>query len=151
MEQKQVNKWLNLGFNLSDLFLDEHHLHQQYVSRQTNLNLTQELKDLKNVFEQILSKTTDKGLQTSVLAEHKKLLKSFKKLEKKLLKSEKKKHEDSLNQITQLKAKLFPNNSLQERYDNFIPFYLKHGDNFIEILQKELSPLDAKFVILSAQ
>jgi len=151
VEQKQVNKWQNLGFNLADLFLDEHQLHQQYVSRQTNLNLTQELKDLKNVFEQILSKTTDKGLQSSVLAEQQKQQNSFEKLEKKLLKSEKKKHKDSLNQITQLKAKLFPNNSLQERYDNFIPFYLKHGDNFIEILQKELSPLDAKFVILSPQ
>ena len=151
VEQKQVNKWQNLGFDLADLFLDEHQLHQQYVSRQTNFNLTQELKDLKNIFEQILSKTTDKGLQKSVLAEQKKQQNSFEKLERKLLKSEKKRHKDSLNQITQLKAKLFPNNSLQERYDNFIPFYLKHGDNFIEILQKELSPLDAKFVILSPQ
>jgi len=151
MEQKQVNKWQNLGFDLADLFLDEHQLHQQYVGRHTNLNLTQELTGLKKVFEQILSKTTDKGLQTSVLAEQQKQLNSFEKLEKKLLKSEKKKHEDALNQITQLKAKLFPNNSLQERYDNFIPFYLKHGENFIEILQKELSPLDAKFVILSPQ
>lgn len=151
MEQKQANKWQKLGFDLADLFLDEHQLHQKYVSRQTNLNLTQELKHLKNVFEQILSKTTDKGLQKTVLAEQKKQLNSFEKLEKKLLKSEKKKHEEALNQITQLKAKLFPNNSLQERYDNFIPFYLKHGDNFIEILQKELSPLDAKFVILNPQ
>ncbi len=151
VEQKQLNKWQNLGFDLADLFLDEHQLHQQYVRRQTNLNLTQELKDLKNVFEQILSKTTDKGLQTSVLAEQHKQLNSFEKLKKKLLKSEKKKHEYALNQITQLKAKLFPNNILQERYDNFIPFYLKHGDNFIEILHKELNPLDPKFVILSPQ
>ena len=151
VEKNQVNKWQNLGFDLADLFLDEHQLHQQYVTRQTNLNLTQELKDLKNVFEQILSKTNDKGLQTSILAEQQKQLNSFKKLEKKLLKSEKKQYKDSLNQITKLKAKLFPNNSLQERYNNFIPFYLKHGDNFIEILQKELNPLDAKFVILSPQ
>ena len=150
-EKNQVNKWQNLGFDLADLFLDEHQLHQQYVTRQTNLNLTQELKDLKNVFEQILSKTNDKGLQTSILAEQQKQLNSFKKLEKKLLKSEKKQYKDSLNQITKLKAKLFPNNSLQERYNNFIPFYLKHGDNFIEILLKELNPLDAKFVILSPQ
>ena len=151
VEKNQVNKWQNLGFDLADLFLDEHQLHQQYVTRQTNLNLTQELKDLKNVFEQILSKTNDKGLQTSILAEQQKQLNSFKKLEKKLLKSEKKQYKDSLNQITKLKAKLFPNNSLQERYNNFIPFYLKHGDNFIEILLKELNPLDAKFVILSPQ
>ena len=151
MEQKQVNKWQNFGFDLADLFLDENQLHQQYVSWQTNLNLTEELKNLNRVFEQILSKITDKGLQKSVMAEHQRQLNSFKKLEKKLYKSEKKKHDDALKQITQLKAKLFPNNSLQERYDNFIPFYLKHGDNFMEILKKELIPLDAKFVILSPQ
>ncbi len=151
IEQNQVNKWQNLGFELGDLFLDEHQLHQKYVSWQTNLNLTQELKNLNKVFEKILSKTTDKGLQKSVMAEHQRQLNSFKKLEKKLYKSEKKKHDVALNQITKLKAKLFPNNSLQERFDNFIPFYLKHGDNFIEILQKELIPLDAKFVILSPQ
>lgn len=151
MEQKQVNKWQSLGFDLADLFLDEHQLHKQYVGKQINLNLTQELKDLKKVFEKILSKTSDKGLKKSILAEQQKQLNSFEKIKKKLLKFEKKKHEDALNQITQLKSKLFPNNSLQERYDNFIPFYLKHGDNFIEILQKELSPLDAKFVILSPQ
>ena len=151
MEQKQVNKWQNLGFDFEDLFLDEHTLHKQYISKQINLNLTQELKDLKKVFEKILSKTSDKGLKKSILAEQQKQLNSFEKIKKKLLKSEKKKYEIALNQITQLKAKLFPNNSLQERYDNFIPFYLKHGDNFLEILQKELSPLDAKFVILSPQ
>ena len=151
VEQKQLNKWQNLGFDLADLFLDEHQLHQKYVSWQTNLNLTEEFKILNKVFEQILSKINDKGLQKSVVAEQQRQLNSFKKLEKKLYKSEKKKHDDALNQITNIKAKLFPNNSLQERYDNFITFYLKHGDNFIEILKKELIPLDAKFVILSPQ
>jgi len=68
-----------------------------------------------------------------------------------LLKNEKKKHQQSLHQISQLKTKLFPNNGLQERHDNFIPFYLKHGENFIEILLRELKPLDVKFVILSPQ
>ncbi len=151
MEKKQVDKWQKLGFELADLFKDEHQLHHQYVSSKTNLDLTQELEGLKNVFEKVLSKTSDKSLRFSVLSEQKKQLNSFKKIEKKLLKSEKKKHEFALNQLTQLNTKLFPNNGLQERYDNFIPFYLKHGDNFIEILRKELSPLDAKFVILSPQ
>ena len=68
-----------------------------------------------------------------------------------MLKNEKKNHQQSLLQISQLKTKLFPNNGLQERYDNFIPFYLKHGENFIEILLKELKPLDVKFVILSPE
>ena len=62
-----------------------------------------------------------------------------------------KNHQQSLLQISQLKTKLFPNNGLQEQHDNFIPFYLKHGKTFIEILLKELKPLDVKFVILSPE
>lgn len=151
MEQKQLDKWQKLGFETADLFLTEQELHQQYVSQQTDLDLKKEVSALKEVFEEILMKVTDKGLKSSVLAEQQKQLNSFEKLEKKLMKFEKQKHETALNQISQLKNKLFPKNSLQERYDNFIPFYLKHGENFIEILQKELSPLDAKFVILSPQ
>ena len=63
--------------------------------------------------------------------------------------NEKKKHELALQQITKLKQQLFPNNTLQERYANFIPFYLKHGDNFIEILKENLNPLNPNFVVLT--
>ena len=48
-----------------------------------------------------------------------------------------------------LNQQLFPDNSLQERHDNFIPFYLKDGENFIERLKQNLNPLDPNFVILS--
>ena len=50
--------------------------------------------------------------------------------------------------ISKLKQQLFPDNSLQERYDSFIPFYLKDGENFIERLKQNLNPLDPNFVIL---
>ena len=70
-------------------------------------------------------------------------------LELKLIRLEKQKHKDSVNQIRKLKQQLFPNNILQERYDNFIPFYLNDGENFIEILKQNLDPLDPNFVVLS--
>ena len=75
--------------------------------------------------------------------------KDLEKLSKKLIRFEKQKHTQSLNQISKLKRMLFPNNNLQERYDNFIPYYLKYGDNFIKILKNELNPLDSRFVILT--
>lgn len=71
------------------------------------------------------------------------------KLEQRLLRFEKKKHETALQKINKLKQQLFPKGNLQERHDNFIPFYLIYGDNFIEILKKSLNPLDANFVVLS--
>lgn len=38
---------------------------------------------------------------------------------------------------------------LQERHDNFIPYYLKHGRNFIDELKGNLNPFDFRFNILS--
>jgi len=104
---------------------------------------------LEKLYNKLLLKTNDKGLQASVKANHQKQLKSFEKLEQKLIRLEKQKHNIALNNIEKIKTQLFPNTTLQERYDNFIPFYLKHGDNFIEILKESLNPLDANFVVLS--
>jgi uncharacterized protein YllA (UPF0747 family) len=72
-------------------------------------------------------------------------------LEEKLLRLAKKKNKSSLNKISKIKKQLFPDNSLKERYDNFIPFYLNGGDNFIEILKENLNPLKPNFVVLSSK
>lgn len=151
IESKQLERWRNLGFSELDFFKEEYQLHQDYVNKQTDLSLTKELDGLKGVFADTLAKVSDKSLQASILAEQQRQLNSFEKLGKKLLKSEKKKHEVALQQISKLKADLFPNNTLQERYDSFIPFYLKHGENFVKILQEELNPLEPNFVILGPQ
>lgn len=38
---------------------------------------------------------------------------------------------------------------LQERHENFIPFYLKHGKSFFDELKHDLDPFDKRFVTLS--
>ena len=80
-----------------------------------------------------------------------KQIRSLEKLEKKLIKFEKEKYEISINQMTKIKNKLFPNNILQERSDNIISFYLNHGNKFIETLIEEINPLDRNFLILSPE
>ena len=55
----------------------------------------------------------------------------------------------SINQIEKIKSQLFPNNILQERFENFIAYYLKDGDNFIKTLKNNFDPLNANFVVLS--
>ena len=149
---KQLQKITDLGFVLEDLFLEEDQLHKQYVKIQTSsISLDKEIETINRIFDSMSKKTIDKNLQSTIKAEKQKQLKSLQKLEKKLLKSEKRKHEIALQKISKLKKNLFPNNSLQERFDNFIPFYLKDGGNFIEILLAELNPLAANFVILPLQ
>ena len=87
-------------------------------------------------------------MKDNIKAQLQKQLNALESLELKLIRLEKQKHKDAVNQISKLKQQLFPNNILQERYNNFIPFYLKDGENFIERLKQNLNPLDPNFVVL---
>jgi len=54
-----------------------------------------------------------------------------------------------LNRIRKSKQKLFPgNNSLQERYDNFIPFYLKYGQDWIDKIVSYADPMNKDMKVL---
>jgi bacillithiol biosynthesis cysteine-adding enzyme BshC len=151
MDDKQNQKRQALGFTINDLFLEEHQLQKKFVLNQNDavVCLQDEMDAVENIYASITAKTTDLGLQNSIKSQQQKQLKSFKQLEEKLLRIAKQKNESSLNQISKIKQQLFPENSLQERYDNFIPFYLEGGDNFIEILKENLNPLNPNFVVLT--
>ncbi|MEE2700434.1 MAG: bacillithiol biosynthesis cysteine-adding enzyme BshC [Bacteroidota bacterium] len=148
---KQKTKLENLGFEVNDLFTTTDKLKKRYALSNSNMaiSLNTEKNELEKLYNKLLLKTNGIGLQESIKANHQKQLRSFEKLEQKLIRMEKQKHENAMNAISKIKQQLFPENSLQERHDNFIPFYLKDGDNFIEILKKSLNPLDANFVVLS--
>jgi uncharacterized protein YllA (UPF0747 family) len=151
LNANQNKKRQDLGFTIEDLFLDEHQLQKKFVLNQNDavVSLQDEMDAVESIYSSITAKTNDVGLQNSIKSQQQKQLKSFKQLEEKLLRIAKQKNESSLNQISKIKQQLFPENSLQERYDNFIPFYLKGGDNFIEILKENLNPLNPNFVVLT--
>ena len=149
LNEKQYNNFINLGFSLDELFLDEVDLHRIYVKRQDSYKgFDQEIREIESIYDRILERTKESSIQYSVRAEKQKQIRSFRKLENKFFKLDKNNHAVALKRITKLKENLFPKKSLQERYDNFIPFYLKDGENFIEILINELNPLASNFVIL---
>ena len=151
MDVKQNKKRRDLGFSICDLFLEEHQLQKKFVLNQNDVvvSLKDEMDAVEALYSSITAKTTDVGLQNSIKSQQQKQLKSFKQLEEKFFRLAKQKNESSLNQISKIKQQLFPNNSLQERYDNFIPFYLNVGDKFIEILKESLNPLNPNFVVLN--
>ena len=151
INDKQKQKIESLGFEINDLFSAIDELKKQYVLSNSKEDITLNIEkcELEDLYNKLLLKTNDKGLQASFNASHQKQLKSFEKFEQKLIRLEKKKHENALNTISKIKQQLFPENCLQERFDNFIPFYLKEGENFIEMLKDNLDPLDTNFVVLS--
>ena len=150
IDKKRHERFMKLGFKLKDLFLSKDVLNRIYLinNSKPNISLESDKKELKSLYENLVSKTSDSSLSDSIASQFKKQLSFLDNLQAKLIKSEKTKNESAVNQISKIKKSLFPNNILQERHDNYIFYYLDHGDNFIKILKQNLDPLSSNFVIL---
>ena len=112
--------------------------------------LVAHLEQLKQVFSSIEEKSfaIDKSLKGFIGSMESKVFKDMENIQKRLKKAEEKNHDTAMTQIDSLKAKLFPNGSLQERHDNFLNFYLNNPD-FIKDIQASFDPLDFRFLLLS--
>lgn len=146
---KKLDKF---GFSALSFFEDTELLVRNYITANASgeVSLSQEINDLRQIFDRIAVKAVavDPTLEKAVRAEETKAAAGLEQWEGRLVRAEKQKHEVTLNQMRGLKEKLFPNNGLQERTDNFLPYQLKYGDDFIGTLQGNLDPFDAGFVIL---
>ena len=151
IDEKQQYKFEKLGFKLEDIFLSEDVLSKRFVltNSESDISFKKDKNDMHLLYQKIMLKTSDISFQNSIKAQLQKHLSSLDSMQEKIIRIEKKKSENSINQISKLKKQLFPNNSLQERYNNFIPYYLEAGDNFIKTLKNNLDPLDPNFVVLT--
>ncbi len=75
-------------------------------------------------------------------------LQKLEELEKKILRAEKKNHEEVRRRIHEIREVLFPLENLQERIDNFIPWYAEFGKDFLDALCQHSLDLEQEFIIL---
>lgn len=137
---------------VNEIFLPADVLIRKFISKQnrTAYNLETEKTDLLKVLEQIKQKVADdKGLLQTTETECARLLKSFEQLEEKFLRAAKKKEEVNVDRIKQMKEKLFPQNHLQERFDNWMKFYLVFGERWIDVLKENFTPFSFSYTIIS--
>ena len=111
-------------------WLDEG-INSYYEKRATSNTLT----EIESMFEAMKKQKLRNGLKS---------------IEEKVIRARKKKNENEVNQIVKLKEKLFPGGGLQERVENFIPFYLKFGSTFFDQLLLQIDPFDQRFNVLIA-
>jgi len=153
ISQKQHQKLDKLKVTVTDLFQDKDVLIQSQIKKISSLSVDFSIQKshLKQQFEQLylVADQTDKSFKGAVLAQEKKQIKGLEALEKRLLKAEKKSHKDYIDRLEALHLELFPIGGLQERYTNFSEFYLEYGDEFINHLKLELTPLNQKFHVLT--
>jgi bacillithiol synthase len=144
-----------LGFNMVDLFKTENELLNTLVKRNSlvQLSLEKERQTIKNFYADLKNTAgaVDTTLQPHTAALEKLALRKIDALEKKMLKAEKKKFEAQQRQLHKLKQQLFPHDSLQERIENFMPFYAKWGNNFIKTVYENSLALEQDFIILEEQ
>lgn len=92
--------------------------------------------------------TYDKTLTGFMEAEKSKMVKIIDHVEQKLYRARKQHEETKIQQLKNVKEKLFPNKNIQERVDNFFQFYLQYEEDLLDILVEELNPLDKDCKIL---
>lgn len=137
----------------ADFFQPEDELIKSFILKNSgdSLLLTQEADQLNELFESIKRKISlvDQSLLSSVDAEKQKVINSLGQLEQKITRAEKKKQEVGITQVKKIREKIFPSGTFQERYENYIPYYLNYGDNFIRYLKDSQLPFYNEVILLS--
>jgi bacillithiol biosynthesis cysteine-adding enzyme BshC len=146
---KKINK---LGFKPLDFFKETETLKKEFIAKNTDEDLSVSLykNEIENTFNKIkeLAKSIDPSLVNTAGVELQKTLQSIDSLQKKLMKSLKQKNETELNQIDKIKSQLFPENTLQERVDNFAAYYAVYGQKFIDDLIRIFDVYNKQFLII---
>lgn len=141
-----------LRLSITDIFRSETDLLNELVKQQSSrqLSLAEEITHAENYYDRLKSVASqvDDSLTVHVAALQTRAIKPLQELEKKLLRAEKRKYEDAGRQLAAIKREFFPNGSLQERVDNFMPYYAKWGSNFIKAVYEHSPALEQEFTIL---
>lgn len=147
--KKRLDK---IGVSVNQLFGDTDLFINQFLKEgaEVVLDLKNEENEIASIFNEMITKAEkiDATLKPMISAELQKTLKTIQNIEGRLIKAEKQKEEVTINQIKNIKEKLFPKGSLQERQDNLILLFLLLGLDAIDQLVPQLNPLDQEFKII---
>src|SRR5690606_25165299 len=150
--EKQNKKREKLNLSWEDLFLKTEAFTKKKTKEfaQNVFDFEQQKQFLKQQFTTLKEVTlqTNKSFIGAVNAQEAKQIKGLENLEKRYFKAERLKNQDQLDRMLDLKIVLFPNNSLQERVDNFSTLYVDYGKEMIDSLLEKLHPLDQNYAII---
>jgi uncharacterized protein YllA (UPF0747 family) len=148
-------QWNELGFELTDLFKTSLDLEVAFVKAHAkhNLSLEASIEAMKTLYSQIQNQAieVDATLGDHTMNLSVQSIKKLGELEKKILKAEKKKQAISLERIQHIKKQLFPENSLQERVDNFAEWVGDYGWAWVDAVLEHSNTMEQGFTILSAK
>ena len=152
IDERSAENLYRLGFSLEDVFLPTEQLKNLWVRKNSTaqLSLADETRAINSIFDQIKLNAykIDKTLSVSTDTAKQKTNRLLANLEKKLFRAEKRKHEMALVQIENVKKRLFPNGTMQERTLNIAPMYVNYGEDFLSSCIENFEPLGGDFTLL---
>ncbi len=152
MEKAQHEKLQLLDLSIKDIFQHTDAIMQQMVRKQSanQLSLDREKQSLEAFYAQLaeISGKIDATLVPHTAALKEKAMHKLEGLEKKLFRAEKRKYADQQRQIAQLRAHVFPGDSLQERAENFSIYYSTFGVEFLQKLYHASRGTEQQFCIV---
>ncbi|OIR05755.1 hypothetical protein GALL_121900 [mine drainage metagenome] len=155
MNKKQLERLNKLGFTINDLFKKQDELLNEWVRKNSSkqLSIANEVEKIEALYQQLqtISNNVDVTLSQHTKALQAKSLKQLKGLEKKIVRAEKRNFETEQRQIEKLKQELFPDNSLQERYENFSLLYAQFGKEWLQTIYSASKGLAQEFCVITAE
>jgi bacillithiol biosynthesis cysteine-adding enzyme BshC len=148
----QENKLQKMGYDIDDLFESTETLFVNLIKKQTenNLSLQTQIQQAQAFYKQLTTQATavDATLEAHTKSIAAKAIKRIEQLETKMLRAEKRKFIGQKNQLQSIKQDLFPNNSLQERVENFGYQYSICGKELFNIFLSASECLLQQFCLL---
>jgi bacillithiol biosynthesis cysteine-adding enzyme BshC len=131
LREKQINKVEEFGMQMEDMFLRPDLLENRYVEKQSTdeINLGEYKGRISKMFEELQEKgvAIDSNLKKVVLGEQKRALGVIENLEKRFRGAEKQHHAQAIQQLENIRTKVFPEETFQERKEGFVQFIIMLG------------------------
>lgn len=150
-----THKITKLHLEVRDIFKDTETLIKEVISKSGEgmPDIEEESNKLKTIYAALAEKVKriDPTLVPFTEAKLQKQLNSLKALKTKLMRVKKQKEETTVTKIRKLKETFFPGGDLQERTENFIPFYLQSGSSFFDMLKENFDPFEFSMEVFTEE
>lgn len=152
VDQSTRNRMDKLGIGWEDLSSPiEEKLKEFVLSLEKDpVDLSNERAAMMQVLEGIRerARSIDSTLQRSLDATEHQIIKLLESFETRMVRGVKHRHESEVQQFRNLFDKVHPNQSLQERHEDFMTWIARFGPDLIDRLLASIQPLEPDFVYL---
>lgn len=136
IDKQVMGKLQKLNVTPLDVFRSTETLLLEILERSSEVSLnTEKLQEsVQGHFDELASRLAriDATLVNTVDSEKQKFINAVTTIEEKARRALKKRNETQVSQLKSIKEKLFPEDGLQERYDNMLPYLAQYGMGFIQ-------------------